>query len=342
MRCSVVGATGYSGSELAKILLGHPYISVHSLTTRQEKPESLRRYIPEIPKNLDVKLEVFDFDRVAENSDVIFLALPHTASAAMAAKLLKLGKIVIDLSADFRLKQPLEYKKWYGLKHPAPRLLKDAVYGLPEMYREEIKNAQLIANPGCYPTSCLLALKPLLSDKLIDLANIIVDSKSGVSGAGRKLSEATQFCEANENFGAYKVNRHQHTPEIEQELSNVAGKKVKITFVPHLLPLTRGILTTVYATKKRGVSKPEIFDAFHEAYDKEPFVRVLGSGEFPSLRHVQNTNFCDIGIEVDTDMGRVIVISAIDNLVKGAAGQAVQNMNIRLGFSEDAGLTICP
>lgn len=272
----------------------------------------------------------------------MFLALPHTAAAKLAGKFLRKGKLVIDISADFRLKHAADYKKWYGFKHPAPRLLKGAVYGLPEVYRDKIQNAKLIANPGCYPTGCLLALKPLIAEKLIDFSNIVVDAKSGASGAGRKLSEATQFCEVDENFGAYKVNRHQHTPEMEQELRHIARSAVKITFVPHLLPVLRGILTTVYAFKKKKVSKAQIFSSFHKAYGREPFVRVLEESSFPTLRHVQGTNFCDIGVEVDSATGRVIVISAIDNLIKGASGQAVQNMNICLGFPEDAGLTICP
>jgi len=341
MRCSVVGATGYTGAELVKLLLRHPYVSIHSVTTRQISSRTIRDVVPGLPKFSRLKLERYDFEKVVRGSDIVFLAVPHTTAASLVAKFLRKGKLVIDLSADFRLHRVQDYKRWYGFRHTQPRLLRRAVYGLPEMHRHAIRKTDLIANPGCYATGSILALKPLLAARLIDINDIIVDAKSGVSGAGRRFVEATQFCTVSENFNAYKVNRHQHSPEIEQELSKVARADVKITFVPHLLPIHRGILTTAYARMRKGVGKAQIRAAFRKAYQDEPFVRLREEGAFPALRDVRETNYCDIGIEVDSSKGRVVVISAIDNLVKGAAGQAIQNMNVRCGFPEDAGLTEC-
>ena len=257
---------------------------------------------------------------------------------AAAEQLLAAGKIVIDLSADFRLRDRKIYEKWYGVNHVAPQYLSKAVYGLCEVYREQIKKADLIANPGCYPTGPSLALIPLLKKKLIDFRSIIINAASGVSGAGKKLATTTHFCEASENYSAYKVNRHQHTPEIEQTLSAAAGKPVKITFVPHLLPVNRGILATIYAQKTAKTTEDGIRKTLERAYQQAPFVRVKPAGQYPSLKDVQHTNFCDIGVSVQKETGRVVIITAIDNLLKGAAGQAVQNMNLRFGFPEEAGL----
>jgi N-acetyl-gamma-glutamyl-phosphate reductase len=248
------------------------------------------------------------------------------------------GKLVIDLSADFRLRRASTYEEWYEEKHSRKDLLKTAVYGLPEVYRDKIEKSKLIANPGCYPTGSILGIYPLVKKGLIKTDSIVIDAKSGVSGAGKKLSQATQFCEVDENFGAYKVGRHQHMPEIEQVLSDAALKQIKVTFVPHLLPVSRGILTTIYAKRKPKVSKDQIVKAFQAFGDRESFVRFLEPGRFPTLRNVQYTNFCDIGVFVEDYSDQVIVITAIDNLLKGASGQAVQNMNIHLGFPEDAGL----
>ena len=255
-----------------------------------------------------------------------------------AEQLLGAGKVVIDLSADFRLRDKKIYEKWYGVNHVAPQYLSKAVYGLCEIYKEKIKKADLIANPGCYPTGPLLALIPLLKKKLIVPGSIIINAASGVSGAGKKLVTATHFCEVSENYSAYKVNKHQHTPEIEQTLSAAAGKPVKITFVPHLLPVNRGILATIYAETTAKATETLIRKTLENAYKQAPFVRIKPAGQYPSLKDVQHTNFCDIGVSVQEETGRVVIITAIDNLVKGAAGQAVQNMNIRFGFPEEAGL----
>ena len=338
LNCAVLGATGYTGAELTKLLLAHPHVRVSLLTTRQEKPIALREILPAVSKDITLEITPYSFEAVKKKADVVFLCLPHTEAMAAAEQLLAAGKIVIDLSADFRLKDKRIYEKWYGVNHVAPQYLSKAVYGLCEVYREKIKKATLIANPGCYPTGPSLALIPLLKKKLIKSYSIIINAASGVSGAGKKLVTTTHFCEASENYSAYKVNRHQHTPEIEQTLSVAAGKSVKITFVPHLLPVNRGILATIYAETTAKATESLIRKTLESAYAKAPFVRIKPAGQYPSLRDVQYTNFCDVGISVQEETGRVVIITAIDNLVKGAAGQAVQNMNLRFGFPEEAGL----
>jgi len=338
LNCAVVGATGYTGSELVKILLRHPKVRLSALSTRQEAAIPLKSIAPGISKRNPLEVRRYSFAEIKKKSDVVFLSLPHTEAMDVAARFLRAGKIVIDLSADFRLQDISLYEKWYGVKHRQKKILAQAVYGLPELYRESIRRANLIANPGCYPTGACLGIAPLLRDGLIDPESIIIDAKSGVSGAGKKLNPATQFCEVDENFYAYKVNRHQHTPEMEEVLSEATGQRVRLTFVPHLLPLNRGILTTIYLKKRSDVRVMEIRQSFERSYDKEPFVRLRKTGEFPTLRDVQGTNFCDIGFVTDPDEDEVIVITAIDNLIKGASGQAVQNLNIRAGFDEEEGL----
>ncbi|MBI4711469.1 MAG: N-acetyl-gamma-glutamyl-phosphate reductase [Candidatus Omnitrophica bacterium] len=338
LNCAVLGATGYTGAELTKLLLAHPHVRVALLTTRQEKPIALREVLPSVAKNIKLEITPYSFEAVKKKAEVVFLCLPHTEAMAAAEQLLAAGKVVIDLSADFRLKDRAIYEKWYGVNHIAPQYLSKAVYGLSEVYREKIKKADLIANPGCYPTGPSLALIPLLKKKLIDPDTIIINAASGVSGAGKKLATTTHFCEASENYSAYKVNRHQHTPEIEQTLSAAAGKPVKITFVPNLLPVNSGILATIYAQTTARATESLIRKTLESVYQQAPFVRVKSAGQFPSLRDVQYTNFCDMGVSVQEETGRVVIITAIDNLVKGAAGQAVQNMNLRFGFPEEAGL----
>lgn len=338
LKCAVLGATGYTGAELTKLLLAHPHVRVSLLTTRQEKPIALREVLPTISKEITLEITPYSLDAVKKKADVVFLCLPHTEAMATAEQLLAAGKVVIDLSADFRLRDKKVYESWYGVTHTAPQHLSRAVYGLCEVYREKIKKADLIANPGCYPTGPSLALIPLLKKKLIDPNSIIINAASGVSGAGKKLVPATQFCAVDGNYNAYKVNRHQHTPEIEQTLSEAAGKPVKITFVPHLLPITRGILATIYAKTTPKATELLIRKAWQEAYQRAPFVRIKPEGQYPALSDIQHTNFCDIGASVQAGTGRVVIFTAIDNLLKGAAGQAVQNMNLRFGFPEEAGL----
>jgi N-acetyl-gamma-glutamyl-phosphate reductase len=336
--CSVVGATSLTGNELIRLLANHPRVRIASLTSRGDDRVYARELVPSLGKTNDLTIEKFNFKKVAQKSQVVFLTLPHTLTMKIAGDFYDHGNIVIDLSADFRLSRASVYEQWYGERHRRKDLLKEAVYGLPEVNREAIGNANLIANPGCYPTGAILGLKPLLEANLIERDSIVIDSKSGVSGAGKKLSFATQFAEVDENFGAYKVNQHQHTPEIEGVLSLVAGEKVKVTFVPHLLPVYRGILSTIYAKRRPKLKKKAVLEAFEQFSKNEPFIRFLGYNRFPTLRQVQRTNFCDMGVTVDESSGQVIVISAIDNLVKGASGQAIQNMNIRMGFPEESGL----
>ncbi len=338
LNCAVLGATGYTGAELTKLLLAHPHVRVALLTTRQEKPIALREVLPSVAKDVKLEITPYSFEEVKKKAEVVFLCLPHTEAMTVADQCLGAGKVVIDLSADFRLKDRKIYEKWYGVEHTASQYLSRAVYGLSEVYREKIKKADLIANPGCYPTGPSLALIPLLKKKLIRPDSIIINAASGVSGAGKKLVTTTQFCEVQENYSAYKVNRHQHTPEIEQTLSAAAGKPVKVTFVPHLLPVYRGILATIYAEITPKTTEGTLRHALEAAYAQSPFVRIKPAGQFPSLKEVQHTNFCDVGISLNEETGRVVILTAIDNLVKGAAGQAVQNMNLRFGFPEEAGL----
>lgn len=340
LNCAVIGATGYTGIELIKILARHSKVRITGLTTRQQESIPVQQLVPALPSSFDLKIRPYSFQEIKKKADVVFLCLPHTEAMETAAQFLAEGKIVIDLSADFRLRDFKNYEKWYGVPHRNKELLKKAVYGLPEFFRSKIKKADLIANPGCYPTGSVLGIAPLLKEKLIEPSSIIIDAKSGVSGAGKKANAVTQFCEVDENFYAYKVGKHQHTPEISQTLSDIAGQNIGVTFTPHLLPVDRGILATIYLKKKKGINSDDIKAAYHAAYGKEPFVRVKFPGTFPALRDVQRTNYCDIGFWSDTESERLIVITAIDNLIKGASGQAVQNLNIRAGFPEDEGLKV--
>ncbi|MSR77883.1 MAG: N-acetyl-gamma-glutamyl-phosphate reductase [Candidatus Omnitrophica bacterium] len=340
IKCAVVGATGYTGIELIKILLRHSDVELTKLTTRQTQAIPIHQLIPTLPADIQIEVRNHSVQEVCQAADVIFLCLPHTEAMEAASVYAKAGRTVIDLSADLRLHDWKTYEKWYGVKHIQKALLKKAIYGLPEIYRNDIRSADLIANPGCYPTAAILGLYPLLKKRLIDLDSIIIDAKSGVSGAGKKPNASTQFCELDENFYAYKVGRHQHTPEINQTLSEAAGAQVSVTLTTHLLPLDRGILATIYARRKKGVKESLIRDTFFGTYEGEPFIRIKPAGFFPSLKDVQKTNFCDIGIDVDSQSDRVIIITAIDNLLKGASGQAVQNMNIRFGLPETQGLQV--
>jgi N-acetyl-gamma-glutamyl-phosphate reductase len=339
LNCAVLGATGYTGSELTRLLLAHRSVRITHLTTRQEKHIPLAEVLPSIPKDVDLHITPYDFEDVKKKADLVFLCLPHTEAMTTGDLFFQAGKIVIDLSADFRLKNPALYPKWYGVEHAFPARLRQAVYGLCEVNREKIKKADLIANPGCYPTGPSLALWPLFKKKMIRTDSVIINAASGVTGAGRKLVTATQYCEVNENYNAYRVNRHQHIPEIEQNCSEAAGKEVLITFVPHLLPVSRGILSTIYVEpSQKTLTEESIRKVLEAVYSQDPFVRIKPAGQFPSLKDVRGTNFCDIGVSLDSRTGRLVILTAIDNLLKGASGQAVQNMNIRCGFPEGAGL----
>ena len=332
----IVGATGYAGEELIDILLKHSGVRITNISAKIDKPEAISDVFPKFKGRIGLVCGLPDVKDIVAKSDVVFLALPHTVSMEIAPALLKAGKKVIDLSADYRLKDTQVYEKFYQVKQKDKINLSKAVYGLPEIYRVKIKQASLIANPGCYPTVSILALAPLVAFGLAEIDSIVIDAKSGVTGAGRKLAEGFLFSEVNEDFKAYKVNAHQHSPEIDQELSKLAGKKLNVTFVPHLLPLNRGILDTIYVKKNKKAKGVDLMQVYKKFYKKEPFVRIKEEGNFPRLKDVVHTNFCDIGIKDEGD--KIIIIAAIDNLLKGAAGQAVQNMNIMYDFSETAGL----
>ncbi len=334
----ILGATGHTGEALLEILLQHPLIRISRLYNTSAEPQRICDVFPQFKGRLELTCTKPDIKDISRNCDLVFLALPHTVSMSWAPKILKIGKKVIDLSADYRLKDTKTYEKFYHTKHKDKINLKTAVYGLPELYRLKIRGAKLVANPGCYPTASILALAPLLALNLIEPDSVIIDAKSGVSGAGKKLDKSLLFSEVNEDFRAYKVNVHQHMPEINVVLSKLAGDRVNITFVPHLLPIEKGILATVYAKKAKALKgKPQNLSALYKKfYKKEPFIRVKPQGIFPRIKDVVGTNFCDIGIQDNAES--VIIIAAIDNLVKGAAGQAVQNMNIMYRFLETTAL----
>jgi len=338
IKASIIGATGYTGAELVRILSEHPETELVALTTQSYEDKPFWKIYPHLYRYNQQKAEKMDLDRILEQSDVIFIALPHGHAMPIALEATRRGKTVIDLGADFRLNDHRVYEEWYKVSHEAKELLKSAVYGLPELNRAAVRQASLIANPGCYPTSAILALAPLLKHKLINPRSIIIDSKSGVSGAGRGLSLNTHFCEIGQNFKAYGVASHRHTPEIEQELGKLAGETVTVSFTPHLLPVTRGILSTIYAELVSLIQTEELQKIYEDYYREEFFVRVLPQGMLPQIKWVAGTNHCDLGLTVDPRTRRVIVISAIDNLIKGASGQAVQNMNIIFDLPEATGL----
>ncbi|MBI4707852.1 MAG: N-acetyl-gamma-glutamyl-phosphate reductase [Candidatus Omnitrophica bacterium] len=334
----IVGATGYTGEELIDILLNHPNARVTSISSRSGTSQKISEIFPKFTNRTDLTCDPINVKEINKSCDIVFLALPHTVSMDLVPNFLKAGKKVIDLSADYRIKNLKTYEKYYQLKHKDAENVPMAVYGLPEIYRLKIRDARLIANPGCYPTVAILSLAPLVAFGLVDLDSLIIDAKSGVTGAGRKLAEGFLFSEVNDDFKAYKVGTHQHAPEIDQELSKLAGKKTKVTFVPHLLPLNRGILATIYVNKSQAAlrKKQSLIELYKKFYKKEPFVRIKEEGNFPRLKDVAGTNFCDIAVHDSGD--KIIVIGAIDNLLKGASGQAVQNMNIICGYPETAGL----
>jgi N-acetyl-gamma-glutamyl-phosphate reductase len=341
LKVAVVGASGYTGVELLRILAGHPQVTVTCVTSERSAGKPVADVFPTVRARYTNILENLEPTRVAEKADFIFTALPHKAAMEVVPTFLELGKVVVDLSADYRFNDPNVYATWYE-PHMNADLLDRAVYGLPEIRRSDIVRAELVGNPGCYPTSVILALAPLLRNQLVDLSSIIADSKSAASGAGRGAKVETLFCEVNEGFKAYGIATHRHTPEIEQELSLLAGEAVTISFTPHLVPMDRGILSTVYGQLLEDISVCQLIELYRDFYRNEPFVRVLPEGMYPSTAHVRGSNLCDLGLAVDPRTGRIIVISVIDNLVKGAAGQAVQNMNIMNGFKETVGLEALP
>lgn len=341
VKAAVVGATGYAGAELVRILSGHPHAELTMITSRQYAGIRFSDVYPAMAGAVDLRCQAFSEEVACQSADVIFTALPHKVSMNVVPGLIDRGKKVIDLSADFRFKDPALYEAWYEV-HKAKHLLDIAVYGLCEAYFDDIQGASLVGNPGCYPTSVLLPLLPLVKAPFVKLDDIIADSKSGTSGAGRSASLATLFCEVNEGFKAYKVAEHRHNPEMDEVLSLFAGRTVHITFTPHLVPMTRGMLTTIYIGLEGQVSSREVASYLDDFHANNPFVRICPPGRFPNTMHVKGTNYCDIGFKVTERTGRLIVVSAIDNLVKGASGQAVQNMNIMFGLPQTAGLDQVP
>lgn len=336
IKAAIIGATGYAGEELIRLLLGHPEIEITELVAKIERSTPITTIFPWLENKLDLECNSsIDVETISKNSDVVFLALPHRVSMDIAPSFLSAGMRVIDFSADYRLKDLNEYQKWYGVAHKSKEFVKNSIYGLCELNRQEIKTANLIANPGCYPTGAILACAPFLKDALVD-PDIIIDAKSGTSGAGRNAVASLMFSEVNENFKAYKVCSHQHSPEIVQELELQAKEKVHISFVPHLVPMNRGILSTIYMNLKKNISVFEAVDVLKKFYQGEPFIRIKPADMFPEIKDVRNSNFCDIGIKIDRK--RLIAVAAIDNLVKGAAGQAVQNCNIMFGIDETMGI----
>ena len=340
VRVGIVGVSGYGGGELARLLASHPRVELTYVTSGTYKGKPLSAALPGVANRINLICEEFDIDAAIAKCDVVFLAGEQGLAMKLAEPLLEAGKKIVDLSADFRLKNTAHYSQWYKSEHGAPHMIDSAVYGLPELNRAAIKSASLIANPGCYPTSAILALAPLLNNKLIDPKTIIIDSHSGVSGAGRsKFGLDYHFSEVNESVKPYGVGGvHRHVPEIEQALRQVAGHDITVTFTPHLSPITRGILTTAYGNLVADVDAVALHQAFTDHYKGEPFVVVMDQGQWPSTKMTVGSNYCYIGVIVDKRTNRAIVVSAEDNLVKGMAGQAIQNMNLMCGFEETDGL----
>jgi N-acetyl-gamma-glutamyl-phosphate reductase len=340
-RVGIIGATGYTGVELLRLLLLHPEVEVTALTSQKYAGTPIDRVFPSLLKRLQLKCEELNVEILSGKADFIFTAVPHKTAMEVVPLFHRQGKRIVDLSADFRFRNAATYEKWYQ-KHTSPDLLPESVYGLPEIHREKIRSARIVGNPGCYPTGALIGLLPLVKKGIISPENIVVDSKSGVSGAGRDVALESLFCEVNEGVKAYKIFAHRHTPEIDQELSQLAQREINVTFVPHLIPMDRGILSTLYVRLTKKMETEELLGLFQEVYRGEPFIRVHPKGKLPNTKDVRGSNLCDIGATVSDSDARAVIVTAIDNLVKGASGEAVQNMNIMLGYPETTGLDVLP
>lgn len=340
IKAAIIGATGYTGAELVKLLIAHPEVELVALTSESSEGERMVDHYPALAGRCSLRFEKNDPDRIASQSDVVFLALPHGEAMANGVAYRERGVKVVDLSADFRLDSPETYRNHYHLEHVGATYLSQKVYGLPEINREKIKSTSLVANPGCYPTCSLLGLAPVLRHNLIE-PRIIIDAKSGVSGAGKKPTQKTHFVEVNEGFSAYGVGTHRHHPEIVQEMGKLMGREPSVVFTPHLLPMSRGMLCTSYAELKSGVKAAQVIDAYQAFCANEPFVHFLGRDCFPNAKDVRGSNNCFIGLHIDENDHRLIVVSVIDNLVKGASGAAVQNMNLMFGREEATALLHC-
>jgi N-acetyl-gamma-glutamyl-phosphate reductase len=334
---SIIGVTGYTGGELYRLLLSHPGVEVVEIAAKSKVAEPISAFFPNL-KGVSEQTIVPIEETSRSGIEAVFLSTPHGAAMDLAGDYLDHGIKVIDISGDHRLRDAAEFQAWYGMPHTHPERLSQAVYGLPELFRSRIRKAGFISNPGCYPTASILAVAPLVKNALADLGSLVIDSKSGVSGAGRKPGPLYHLPECGQNFTAYKIAAHQHTPEIEQVLSDLAGKKIQLSFVPHLLPISRGILTTAYADLSENLSLEDLRQAYRDFYRNEPFIRLREEMNRVSLGAVVGSNFCDIGVFLDDRLNRAIVVSVIDNLVKGAAGQAIQNFNLLFGFEETLGL----
>lgn len=341
---AVVGASGYTGGELLRLLAGHPKMKITAVTSEQSAGKPVAAVFPSLASVVPLTFEALAPESIVERVDAVFLALPHTKSLQPVAACVAAGKVVVDLSADYRLKDPAAYETWYNAKHDQPDLLKQAVYGLPEFHRDAIKNTRLVASPGCYPTAAIVQLAPLVANGLIHPETIVIDAKSGISGAGRSPALSYHFPEAHESLEAYKIGRHRHIPEIEQELSLLASrhgtaKPVTIAFTPHLVPMNRGILSTAYCRLTDPMPVERLRALYKEFYKGERFIRIHEGDVSANPRHVRGSNFCDVSVFADQRAGWVVTVAALDNLVKGAAGQAIQAMNLMLGFPEDMGLS---
>ena len=338
-KVAVLGASGYTGSDLLRLLLVHPNVEITHLTAEKHAGKMISDVFPHLKGFLDLELKPLKPKSIPKDIDIVFAALPHGTSAKVIKELYERDIKIIDLGADFRLSNK-NYKKWYG-EHPCPELIKKAVYGITELNRHKVKKAKLVANPGCYPTSSILGLAPLLINKIADHASIIIDSKSGVSGAGRSPSLDYHYSEVNEGMKAYKVGEHRHMPEIEEALSNYSGLKVIVSFTPHLIPMDRGILSTIYVNLNKSLTTKKLIDIYNKHYKDERFVRISPENVYPSTNQVRGSNYCDIGVKVNSN-NTAVIVSVIDNLVKGASGQAIQNMNVMMGYEETTGLEMSP
>ena len=341
IRVGIIGASGYTGAELVRLLVNHPGVELTLATSRQYAGKPLAAVFPHLAGRTELVCENLSGLEAAGRADLFFTAVPHQTAMNVVPELLAAGAKVVDLSADFRLHDQGVYEEWYQA-HSAPELLAEAAYGLPELHRSAIAKARLVANPGCYPTSVLLALAPLLKAGCLDPDSLIIDAKSGTSGAGRAAQTGTMYCEVTDGFRAYKVGAHRHTPEIEQELGKLCDREMTVSFTPHLVPMSRGMLSTIYADLRGNYEQIEVERMVADFYRDEPFVRLLTAGQLPATQYVRGSNYCDLALRVDRRTGRLVMLSAIDNLVKGAAGQAVQNMNLLCGLPEGQGLEIVP
>ena len=340
IKAGIIGASGYAGAELVRLLLQHPRVKISGISSKSYTGSSISELYPGFYQILDMLFTCED--EVIQASDIVFASLPHGLSEPLARKCIDAKKIFIDLGADFRLHNEADYQQWYELSYQDKTLHEQSVYGLPELFRDDIKASTIIGNPGCYPTSIALGLAPLLKAKLADCNSIVIDAKSGTTGSGKSLSETTHFPRCNESFAPYKIAAHRHTPEIEQTLSLIAQDAVLIDFTPHLLPVNRGIIATMYVTLLGDMSVEELHKCYQKFYVNEQFVRVLPLGKVADLKYIKYSNYCDISIHYNKRTNRAIVVSAIDNMVKGAAGQAIQNMNILFGLAEQTGLMMVP